>query len=75
MTDRVLLLGVIVCVAIPSRASIAAIAPSCGLIHASKVLLDQIRTVDKRRLSRRMGSLSSTGMQAVDVAVRLSLSV
>jgi mRNA interferase MazF len=46
-----------------------------GLAAASKVLLDQIRAVDKARLSRRLGFLPATRMAAVDRAIRLSLSV
>ena len=46
-----------------------------GLPHASKVLLDQIRTVDKRRLRARIGTLSEGRMRDVDAAIRLSLAV
>lgn len=46
-----------------------------GLTRASKVLLDQIRTVDKLRLGDRVGHLSSDLMARVDDAIRLSLSV
>ena len=46
-----------------------------GLAEASKVLLDQIRSVDKRRIGRRIGSLSPTLMRAVNRAIRLSLAV
>ena len=41
----------------------------------SKVTLDQIRSVDKRRLGRRIGVLPSGVMQAVDQAIRVSLAV
>ena len=43
-----------------------------GLAQASKVLLDQVRTVDKARLSRRLGVLDTVRMAAVDRAIRLS---
>ena len=46
-----------------------------GLAERSKILLDQIRTVDKLRLARRVGMLSSDVMRAVDRALRLSLSL
>ena len=48
-------------------------AGEAGLDRDSKVLLDQIRTVDKRRLGRRTGSLSPDRMQEVSQAIRLSL--
>jgi mRNA interferase MazF len=46
-----------------------------GLPHASKVLLDQIRTIDKRRLGQCLGALTAERMLEVDRAIRLSLSV
>jgi mRNA interferase MazF len=46
-----------------------------GLPRDSKILLDQIRTIDKRRLGRRLGKLSAERMREVDQAIRLSLSV
>ncbi len=46
-----------------------------GLPQASKVLLDQLRAVDKARLSRRIGSLDIGRMREVDRAIRLSLAV
>ena len=46
-----------------------------GLTQASKALLDQIRSVDKQRLKRRLGVVSSEQMAAVDEAIRISLSV
>ncbi|MCC7262344.1 MAG: type II toxin-antitoxin system PemK/MazF family toxin [Candidatus Latescibacteria bacterium] len=46
-----------------------------GLTQASKVLLDQIRSIDKQRLKKRMGMISSERMVAVDQAIRLSLAV
>jgi mRNA interferase MazF len=42
---------------------------------ASKVLLDQIRTVDKLRLCKRIGALSDQRMEEINHAIRLSLSV
>jgi mRNA interferase MazF len=46
-----------------------------GLADTSKVTLDQIRSVDKRRLGRRIGSLPLETMRAVNRAIRLSLAV
>jgi mRNA interferase MazF len=46
-----------------------------GLAHPSKVLLDQVRTVDKLRLRGRLGDLPDERMQEVDAAIRLSLAV
>lgn len=46
-----------------------------GLDRTSKVVLDQIRTVDKRRLRDRIGALPPEGMLEVDRAIRLSLAV
>lgn len=46
-----------------------------GLAQTSKVLLDQIRSVDKTRLRERLGALSAERMQDVDHAIRLSLAV
>ncbi len=44
-----------------------------GLHQTSKVLLNQIRTVDRRRLGRRIGALDEVRMHQVDAALRLSL--
>ena len=46
-----------------------------GLDRDSKVALDQIRAVDKRRIGRRLGHLSTQRMQLVDRAIRISLAV
>ena len=46
-----------------------------GLPQRSKIVLDQIRTVDKRRLGQRIGALSAARMLEVDTAIRLSLAV
>jgi len=46
-----------------------------GLAQDSKVVLDQIRTVDKIRLGQRMGTLSVQRLVEVDQAIRLSLAV
>ena len=48
-------------------------APEGGLDHNSLVLLNQIRTIDKRRLGRFWGRLSAQTMQHVDEAIKISL--
>ena len=44
-----------------------------GLSVDSVVLLNQLRTVDKRRLAKRLGKLSSENIEEVDQALRISL--
>lgn len=46
---------------------------TAGLREDSTVLLSQIRTVDKRRLERRLGHLPSALMHQVDDAIKISL--
>lgn len=46
-----------------------------NLSHASMVNLAQILTLDKSRLQRRVGVLSSRLMEKVDVAIKVSLDV
>lgn len=46
-----------------------------GLDKNSKVLLDQIRTVDKQRLGNKIGALTGQRMEEVNRAIRLSLAV
>jgi mRNA interferase MazF len=48
-------------------------APDGGLHHDSLVLLNQIRTIDKRRVGRYWGRLSAQTMQRVDEAIKISL--
>lgn len=47
-------------------------AASCGLSRDSIVLLEQIRTIDKRRLKDRMGSIDHDSMNRVDNALSIS---
>ena len=47
-------------------------ASSCGLQKDSIVLLEQIRTLDKKRLKDRMGSLDTSAMNRVDNALSIS---
>ena len=44
-----------------------------GLSKNSVVLLEQMRTLDKRRLRERMGCLDEKAMQRVDGAIAISL--
>lgn len=46
-----------------------------GLTETSKVALDQIRAIDKRRLGQRIGVLTASRMRDVDQAIRRSLAV
>ncbi len=47
-------------------------ASSCGLAKDSVVLLEQVRTLDKRRLKERMGELDSDAMSQVNSALSVS---
>ena len=49
---------------LPTHISLAAL--SCGLPKDSVILLEQIRTLDKRRLREHMGKLDETMMKQVD---------
>ncbi|MBR1664017.1 MAG: type II toxin-antitoxin system PemK/MazF family toxin [Ruminococcus sp.] len=44
----------------------------CGLSRDSVVLLEQIRTLDKRRLRERMGKLDSNSMNQINSALTIS---
>ena len=46
-----------------------------GLSRASKVLLDQIRSIDKVRIGNRIGVLPQVCVNEIDDAIRLSLDV
>jgi mRNA interferase MazF len=48
-------------------------APEGGLERPSVVLLNQIRSIDRSRLIRRLGALKPGTMAAVDDALRVSL--
>jgi mRNA interferase MazF len=49
--------------------------PEGGLSIPSVVLLNQIRSIDKRRLVRRLGVLAPTTMERVNRAILISLGV
>ena len=55
---------------LPTHISLAAM--SCGLPKDSVVLLEQIRTLDKRRLREKMGRLDEDVMKKVDAAIAVS---
>lgn len=46
-----------------------------GLMSASRVCCEQIRTIDKRRLLSLMGAVCEEKMQQVDKAIAISLGV
>ena len=46
---------------------------NCGLAKDSIVLLEQMRTIDKRRLKEKMGALDTGSMNMVDKAISVSL--
>ena len=48
-------------------------AERAGLAKNSVVLLEQLRTLDKRRLRERMGHLDEDVMREIDVAIAVSL--
>ena len=47
-------------------------ADKSGLLKDSVVLLEQIRTIDKRRLKEKMGTLEDSSMNEVDKAISIS---
>ncbi|MGN0654403.1 MAG: type II toxin-antitoxin system PemK/MazF family toxin [Oscillospiraceae bacterium] len=55
---------------LPTHIDLSAV--SCGLAKDSVVLLEQIRTIDKRRLRERMGELDYDSMQRVNDALSIS---
>ena len=55
---------------LPTHISLAAM--SCGLPKDSVVLLEQIRTLDKKRLREHMGRLDEEQMHRVDSAIAVS---
>ena len=44
----------------------------CGLTRDSLVLLEQVRTLDKRRLRERMGRVDDQVMEKIDTAIAVS---
>ena len=56
---------------LPTHISLAAL--SCGLPKDSVILLEQIRTLDKRRLRERAGVIPPDDMRRVDEALGVSM--
>lgn len=48
-------------------------APEGGLTNNSVVLLNQIRSIDKKRLIKRLGTLTGETMEQVNQAIQISL--
>lgn len=46
-----------------------------GLSKDSVILLEQIRTIDRKRLREKIGKLDEASMEKVDDAIRISLAV
>ena len=46
-----------------------------GLMRASIILLEQVRTLDKQRLKEKMGNLDAADMARVDRALSVSLGI
>ena len=55
---------------LPTHIEVAA--QCCGLPKDSVILLEQIRTLDKRRLRERMGRVDGAVMEQVDAAIAVS---
>ncbi len=50
-------------------------AQGCGLSKDSIVLLEQVRTIDKKRLKEKMGNLDEPDMERVNRALSVSLGI
>ena len=55
---------------LPTHISVAPL--SCGLPKESVILLEQVRTLDKRRLREQMGRLDEGVMKQVETAIAVS---
>ena len=58
---------------IPTHIAIGA--DSTGLSKDSVVLLEQVRTIDKRRLKEKMGSVDEAAMSRVNEAISISFGI
>ena len=58
---------------LPTHISVAPL--SCGLPKESVILLEQLRTVDKRRLKERIGRMEGEAMEKVNEALVISLGI
>jgi mRNA interferase MazF len=52
---------------------IEVIAPDYGLVKDSVILLEQIRTLDKKRLQQRLGQIDDQMMEQINQALLISL--
>jgi mRNA interferase MazF len=50
-------------------------ANSYGLTKDSVILLEQIRTIDKRRLREKMGNIDTSLMSRIDTAIAVSFGI
>ena len=50
-------------------------AENIGLVKDTVILLDQIRTLDKRRIKEKMGHIDDEKMKVVDQALQVSLNL
>lgn len=57
---------------LPTHIGVAGGQSNCGLACNSVVLLEQVRTIDKRRLRERVGRLNDSEMRAVNTAISVS---
>lgn len=48
-------------------------APANGLSQQSAIRLDQIRTIDRSRVIKRLGAIDTVSMRKVDQAIKISL--
>jgi mRNA interferase MazF len=44
-----------------------------GLLRPSAVIVNQLRSVDRQRLAKKLGQISGQGMRRVDEAIKISL--
>ena len=58
---------------LPTHISVSA--DDCGLSKDSIVLLEQVRTIDKKRLKEKMGNLDESDMNRVNQALSVSLGI
>ena len=56
----------------PTHIGVPAAESSCGLSCDSVILLEQVRTIDKRRLKERIGRLDDDAMRKVNAAIGIS---
>lgn len=57
--------------AYPTNVNISA--KESGLTHNSTILLNQIRTIDKLRMVKKLSNVNQTIMKKVDLAIKVSL--